>query len=256
MTGFGRISGALRGLLEESDIIARCELILRTYDAVLRAELSEKEMEELRGVVGERIAPGIFASIMSGEPIFYDLPRLDSYTVLEGHIFHFLHTKGHDRQDFEAALERFHRVLPDLKEIMRQSLSGMCRDFMARAGYGLLEEEPQALVFSSGERRLKVFIFTSVRSVDIDLCMPTAGLDCVILIPSGESLTPFMEFYREWGDRAEEAGIQAWVANMEQGTIDPFIGYTADMDIYQQFENPRLAEVVRSNWRPGGSVHR
>jgi len=35
---------------------------------------------------------------------------------------------------------------------------------------------------------------------------------------------------------------------MEKGSIDPFVGYTMDLDIYNQFENPRLAEMVRNNW--------
>jgi len=49
-------------------------------------------------------------------------------------------------------------------------------------------------------------------------------------------------------ERALFAGLQVWLANLEQGTINPFIGYTTDMDIYRQFNNPRLAEMVRTNW--------
>jgi hypothetical protein len=58
-----------------------------------------------------------------------------------------------------------------------------------------------------------------------------------------------MKFYRERGAAAEERDLQIWVTNMEKGSIDPFVGYTTDLDIYNQFENPRLAEMVRSNWR-------
>ena len=57
-----------------------------------------------------------------------------------------------------------------------------------------------------------------------------------------------MKFFREKGRAFEEAGIQIWVANLEQGAIDPFIGYTTDLDIYGQFKNPRLADMVRSTW--------
>jgi hypothetical protein len=42
--------------------------------------------------------------------------------------------------------------------------------------------------------------------------------------------------------------------NLEKGTIDPFIGYTTDLDIYNQFDNPRLAEMVRNNWSRGGGL--
>jgi hypothetical protein len=57
-----------------------------------------------------------------------------------------------------------------------------------------------------------------------------------------------MKLFREKGAKFEAAGIQIWVVNLEQGTIDPFIGYTTDLDIYRQFKNPRLAEMVRSTW--------
>jgi hypothetical protein len=72
--------------------------------------------------------------------------------------------------------------------------------------------------------------------------------DSIILVPSGDNLEPFMKFFREKGATFEEAGVQIWVVNLEVATIDPFIGYTTDLDIYRQFKNPRLAERVRSTW--------
>ncbi|MDD4093765.1 MAG: hypothetical protein PHF94_04025, partial [Methanothrix sp.] len=62
MTEIKSIAGPLRELLAEREIIARCELLLRTYQIVRDAELSEEERAELKALVGERIAPGIFAS--------------------------------------------------------------------------------------------------------------------------------------------------------------------------------------------------
>ena len=61
-------------------------------------------------VEGENIAPGIFASIMSKEPVFFDLPKLDTYTQMDGRIFHFLHTKKYSKQDFADAQARFLRL--------------------------------------------------------------------------------------------------------------------------------------------------
>ena len=63
MTEIKSIAGPLRELLAEREIIARCELLLRTYQIVRDAELSEEERAELKALVGERIAPGVFASI-------------------------------------------------------------------------------------------------------------------------------------------------------------------------------------------------
>jgi hypothetical protein len=88
-----KIAGPLRELLREREIIARCELLIRTYDIVRSVNLSPEEEKELAAQIGPRIAPGIFASIMSKEPVFFNLPVLDTYTQMNGRIFHFLHTK-------------------------------------------------------------------------------------------------------------------------------------------------------------------
>jgi len=244
-----KIAGPLRKVLREREIIARCELLLRTYDIVRAADLSEEEREELHKTVGERIAPGVFASIMSKEPAFFDLPRLDTFTQMDGRIFHFLHTKKYSKQDFADANRRFHNSIPELRSIMCQSLKDLLAEFMSEAGYTLISEGADEMLFSAPKRAVRAFITPSVRSLDIDKCQGEEGEDVVVLVPSGENLEPFVKFYRERGAAAEERDLQIWVTNMEKGSIDPFVGYTTDLDIYNQFENPRLAEMVRSNWR-------
>jgi len=250
---FEKILAPLQKLLHENEIIARCELLLRIYDAVLAADLGKQEADELKKLVGDRIAPGIFASIMDKEPVFFELPRLDAYTQMNGRVFHFLHTKRHSKKDFDDARRRFLQSLPELRVILKRSLTILLKDFMTEAGYVLVEENLQELVFSAGERTARATVFTSIRSVDLARFEPAldSGPDRIVLVPSRESLEPFMQFYREKGREAEEKGIQIWLANLEKGIIDPFIGYATDMDIYRQFKNPRLAEMVRNNWSPG-----
>ena len=245
--GINKISSSLKGLLQEKEIIARCELLLRIYDSVRAAPLSDLELEELEQLAGKPIAPGIFASIMNGEPIFFDLPRLDTYTQIDGRVFHFMHTKKYSRQDFDDARRKFEKSLPELKSILRQSLKDLLRQFMSDAGYRCAAGGEE-LIFEAGERRLLASISTSIRSVDLQSLGTGQQPDRVILVPSSESLEPFMQFFRENGLAVEEAGLSMWIANIEKGTIDPFIGYTTDLDIYGQFSNPRLAEMVRSNW--------
>lgn len=258
MTGIEKISGPLRQLLKKREIIARCELLLRIHEVVERADLSEQESEELKELVGERIAPGVFANIMGGEPIFFDLPKLDTYTQMNGRIFHFLHTQRYSKQDFDNANRKFQQALPELKSILKASLNVMLKEFMENAGYSLTNDGLERLVFLAGERTVEVHIVTSIHSVDLGGIAPKSesntdatackAADHIILVPSSESLEPFMQFYREHGAEAEEKEIQIWLATMEKGIIDPFIGYTTDLDIYRQFKNPRLAEMVRSNW--------
>ena len=243
-----KIAGPLRKVLREREIIARCELLLRTYDIVRAADLSEEEREDLHKIVGKKIAPGIFASIMSKEPAFFDLPRLDTFTQMDGRIFHFLHTKKYSKQDFAEANRKFLNSIPELKTIMRQSLTCLLVEFMTEAGYSLTSDKPGELLFSAPDRKVRAFVATSVNSLDLDKCWGEGGEDVVVLVPSGENLEPFVQFYRQNGRTAEDKEIQIWVTNMEKGSIDPFVGYTTDLDIYNLFENPRLAEMVRNNW--------
>jgi len=250
MTKIEKIAGPLRELLREREIIARCELLLRTYDIVRSAKLSDKERMELCKTVGERIAPSIFASIMGKEPILFDLPVLDSYTQIDGRIYHFSHTKKYSKQAFADAAGMLLRSLPELKIILQQCLVDRLTNFMNDAGYTIRAQCRQELTFSAEKRNAKVFAVTSVKSLDINNYNPEPGSDYIILVASSETLEPFMQFFQENGLAAEDKGLKIWIMNLEKGTIDPFIGYTTDLDIYNQFDNPRLAEMVRSNWLP------
>ncbi len=167
---------------------------------------------------------------------------------MDGRVFHFLHTKKYSKEDFAKANQNFLGSIPELRTILRQSLRDILVEFMADAGYSLTSEESEGLVFSAPERKVRVFVTTSVKSLDLDKCRSEQGEDVIVLVPSGEDVEPFMQFYRENGNVAEEREIQIWVTNLEKGSIDPFVGYTTDLDIYNQFENPRLAEMVRNNW--------
>jgi hypothetical protein len=252
-SGIDKIDGSLRELLKEREIIARCELLNRTYNIVRAAELTDFERDDLSKSVGMRISAGIFASMMSGTPIFPDLPKLDTYTQINGRIFHFLHTKRYSKQDFDNAYRKFLTSLPEIKSVLRQNLTDLLKELMENAGYRLVREDSHSLRFEAEGRKVNALVFTSIRSVDPSKLKKEADevgaeMDLVILVPSSETLEPFVQFFREKGALVEEAGVQVWVANMEKGTIDPFIGYTTDMDIYEQFKNPRLAEMVRSNW--------
>jgi len=252
MSGKELISLFLRELLAWKEIIARCELLYRTYTYVRRADLGASERKELQKLVGKPIAPGIFASIMGSDPGF-NLPRRDSFTLIGGRIFHFSHTKKYSKADFDQAYRQFLSSIPELRILLRDSLVDLLKEFMAEAGYQPSTEGGGELRFQAANRRARAFVFGSIRSIDREH-RATAEEDCILLVPSGENLAPFVEFFKEEGERAAEMGLQIWVANMERGTIDPFVGYTVDMDIYRQFSNPRLAETVRTHWNSSSSL--
>jgi hypothetical protein len=248
MTAIERIGTPLRNLMKDRGIIARCELLNRTYDFVSAAQLSPSEEDDLKRLFGEHVAAGVFANLLSGAPMFFDFPRLDTYTLLDGRIFHFNHTEKYGKQDFDNAYRNFQKSIPELRTVLRQSIIGLLTEFMAEAGYRVTESSSRTFVFEAPGRRADCQLFTSINSLNPDELRQDPEADYIILVPSGDNLEPFMKFFREKGAIFEEAEIQIWVVNLEQGSIDPFIGYTTDLDIYRQFKNPRLAEMVRSTW--------
>ncbi len=263
MNGIEKIKGSLKELLCQNNIIARCELLLRTYDIVRAANLDSEEIEELGSIVGKHIASGIFANMLSQEPIFIDIPKLDAYTQMNGRIFHFLHSKRLSKKDFDDANRKFLQSLPELKLIQLKILDSILIEFLRNAGYRIddqnfssQESGLKGMLFSADERRLKAFVFPSIKSLDLDpirkklnnSASNSGECDCAILVPSSENFDPFLNFFRKKGQEAEETGFQIWVVNLEKGTVNPFIGFTTDMDIYNQFENPKLSEIVRSTW--------
>jgi hypothetical protein len=116
---------------------------------------------------------------------------------------------------------------------------------MTAAGYHLDEESSKRIVFTNEIDQVDCLIYPSIKAIDVE----KIGKCMVLLVPQhGESPEPFIEFYKEKGHAIEEAGLQVWIANLEGGTIDPFIGYPKDINIYKQFKNPKLAMKVRAIW--------
>jgi hypothetical protein len=233
---------ALHALIEGRRIIARCELLHRIYKIVRDADLDTSERDELESMVGKRLAPGIFTNIMSGAPIF-GLQGLVSSTTLHGWIFQ--NVDYYTRADYETAYNQFIDSKEELRELVILDLKTVLIDFMTAAGYHLDEESSKRIVFTNGIDQVDCLIYPSIKAIDLG----NIGKSMVLLVPQhGESPEPFIAFYKEKGHGIEEAGLQVWVANLEGGTIDPFIGYPRDINIYKQFNNPKLAMKVRAIW--------
>ncbi len=242
------IGSCLSDLLTEKEIIARYELLQRVYDCVRRADLSPEEKVELKKTLGKKnVASGIFFNLLSGEPIFINLPKLDSVIKINDRMFHFVHTGNYADPDFARAFNQFKDSEKEIEELVRLNLKDLVAEFMAGAGYAVADGSSGSgmLTFAGPEgKRLDFWIFSSIE--DVELVEGMGG--SVVIVPHAESPGPFIAFFRERGKEAELAEIKVWVANMEQGTIDPFIGYPKDLAIYKQFNNPRMAMMVKTNW--------
>ncbi|MGC9514044.1 hypothetical protein [Methanocrinis sp.] len=240
------MGGCLSALLAEKEIIARYELLQRVYDCVRRADLTAEEKKELEKILGKKhVASAIFFNLLSGEPIFINLPKLDSVMKINDRMFHFVHTGNYADPDFALAFKRYQDSGEEIDELARLNLRDLLVEFMAGAGYTPADGSSGRLAFAGPKgKRLDFWIFPSIEEVEL-----VEGMEgSVVIVPHAESPGPFIAFFREKGEVAELAEIKVWVANMEQGTIDPFIGYPKDLAIYKQFKNPRMAMMVKTNW--------
>jgi len=240
------IGGCLSALLTEKEIIARYELLQRIYDCVRRENLSSEENDRLKKTFEKKnVASGIFVNILCGEPIFINLPKLDSVMNINDRIFHFVHTGNYSDPDFEMAFKRYRDSEKEVRELVSLNLKDPLMEFMEGAGYAIADESSGRLAFAGpDDQRLDFRIVPSIQDVVL-----VEGMEgSVVIVPHAESPGPFIAFFQEKGKEAELAEIKVWVANMEQGTIDPFIGYPKDLAIYKQFNNPRMAMMVKTNW--------
>lgn len=232
-------------LLTKRRIIARAELLQRIYQYVREAGLDEAEREELEKMLGkDHVAAGIFADILGGDPAFINLPHLDSAITLNGRIFHFVHADNYGDDDFKGAYNQFQAALEELKGLVVLNLQDLLVEFMGGAGYLLEHDSHGRIIFASGEKTISFRIFPAIGDV-----MIVEGMEgSAIIVPHEESPGPFVDYFQEKGVATEEAGVKIWVANMEDGSISPFIGYPKDMAVYKQFKNPRMALMVKDQW--------
>jgi len=240
------IGEKLIALLSEKKIIARYELLHRVYQYVREANLNESESAELRKLLeNDDIAVGIFFNILSGNPIFVNLPQLDSAMQVNNVMFHFVHTGNYGDPELAKAFKQYQDAEDEINELASINLKYLLTNFMTNAGYVLVDDAFGKLTFNGPkDNKLEFRIFTSIEDVEI-----VDGMEgSVILVPHAESPGPFLSFYHQKGVEVEMTETKVWVANMEKATIDPFIGYPKDLAIYKQFNDPQLAMKVKTTW--------
>ncbi len=71
----------------------------------------------------------------------------------------------------------------------------------------------------------------------------------VVVALTEKELSPFLRFFRRNSERVKDAGFKIWVANVDQMSIDPFIGYPRDFTLLKGFRNPKVASQINSLWR-------
>ncbi len=119
------------------------------------------------------------------------------------------------------------------------------------SGYGV--EDGLVRIYTKNKFRYGVFyslIDDVERFLDIheDFSRNFDG-EYVVAVTTETEIFPFLRFFRKNSDRVSDAGMKIWVINVDQMSIDPFIGYPKDFTLLKGFKNPKVASQINSLWR-------
>jgi hypothetical protein len=100
------------------------------------------------------------------------------------------------------------------------------------------------MMATKGDKKLLVFVLPSINFAVEYAKSFLEDQEHVIVIPPESTPAPFIRFCREGADEFYGKKIEFWVADPEKKSVNPFLGYTHDDDIYGNFEEPKLASFA------------
>ncbi|MBE8540291.1 hypothetical protein [Geoglobus acetivorans] len=166
---------------------------------------------------------------------------------IENVAFRHIHTCKPTEEDLENAYEEYlkSRKLIDSIEIMMEVTDVFFN------GYAI--EDGLIRVYSKGKYKYGAF-YSLIDDVGEDLeiherVATSFDGEYVVVVPTENELTRFLRFFSRYSERVKKAGFKIWVVNVEERTIDPFIGYPRDFLLLKGFKNPRVATQINSLWR-------
>jgi len=240
------VFGELKEWVNREKIVSQPELLCKIKSA-LKKHFSKDELEEFAKERGEPTA--FFMKAVTGPvPLSIHAPHLSERGVYRGETFYFSHTVDRERVDFEKLLEK-------LRTFRLERSIQIVQEVLEKAGY-LVMRENETLKAIKNQREMTIVFFKSVedahREVD-DRIDEFKGK--ILVVPTGSRLEPFYEFYRRKANKILESNIAVWVAQVEEGTVSPFIGVfpgEKDKEVMEQFGKPRLAAMISSLWKTDG----
>jgi len=219
--------------------------------------LSTAEKEELEKELKGNLEAQIFKSITtSTDKISVFSPDLHTRINYQGKVFYCLPTHGYLAEELEEAFLRWAKIRSPLGMV-----KDVLTDFMERCSYSIRDEpadsETDYLAASAvkeddtQQHRLRLFIFSSIKFVPRfmdthpDLSKRTeTEEETVLVVPTEKTPSPFISFIREH----EAGGVMIWVVDVEERTVNPFIGTPKDAEIEKNFANPEQARRAVSVW--------
>lgn len=221
--------------VSEDEIAAAVSAEVDRLDPATREKLEADLHGDLRQVLAESIV---------GEPISVHSPNLTSKRNYLGETFYHYPTHDFLADELEEAFKRLTKTRAAGK---LQVIEDAAVVLLGKSGY-TVERQPvgegtveRMLRATKGNLKLEVFIIPSINIAPDYAGSMDSDRDYVMVIPTEKTPAPFIQFCREKAEEFAGKKVQIWVGDPEKKTINPFLGYTHDDDIYRNFENPKLA---------------
>ena len=206
----------------------------------LDTQTRKKLEDQLQGDLKEVLVSSIVSA-----PISVYSPNLTSKRNYLGETFYHYPTHEFLAEELEKAFKRMTMIRSvDKLDVLHKVASAL----LIKSGYEVISSNCQKnplgcreLTATKTDRKLVVFVLPSLNfAVDYAEGMDE-NQEYVIVVPIERTPAPFIQFCREKAEEFSGKKIQIWVVDHEKETVNPFLGYTHDDDLYRNFENAPLA---------------
>jgi len=237
------LRSVIRGVserLRDREVVTE-EEIRRIALRVMLEQFGSEEVNEIDDLLSAVVES------LCNEPVSVESLHYSERLSIEGVNFRHLHTCSPTEEKLNLAYQewlkskRFLESIDIMKEVTDRFFSG----------YSVND----GLIRLYRKNRYRYGVFYSIIddvSQDISIHEHVAGSfngEYVVVVPTEERLTSFIEFFKSHSERVKRAGFRIWVVNVEERTIDPFIGYPKDFLLLKGFKNPKIASQINSLWR-------
>ncbi|MEW6034612.1 MAG: hypothetical protein AB1603_07140 [Chloroflexota bacterium] len=209
------------------------------------SKLSPETRKKLEGELKGGDLEQVLVSSIVGEPISVYSPNLTSKRNYLGETFYHYPTHEFLADELEEAFKRLAKIramgaLDTVEDIVGA--------FLSKSGYEVVsrpsKRDPlgcREMSATKGEKRLFVFVVPSVNFVAECASLLEEGKEYAMALPTEKTPAPFIRFCHEQASEFEGKKLQIWVVDPERKTVNPFLGYTHDDDIFKNFDDPKMA---------------
>nr|MDO8082721.1 hypothetical protein [Candidatus Freyarchaeota archaeon] len=234
----------LRNYVNKFNVVSKTELIAKINE-LLFSLFTDKEREQMESDFSMKPTLFFFESIVGETPHSIYSPHLSEKDSFQGETFYHSHTYPAKKENIQKAYER-------LEEIKLKATTNILKNKLEKAGYQLKTENKKIFAKKPGYT-LKCTISTNPETIKSEIQKsPDEYKETVIIIPTGSSISPFKELYKESNKLLDNQTI-IWVANIQSHTLSPFIGVypgeKKDKELAKHFEKPELASRISSTWK-------